>query len=130
MVKMMAAYRVPQDEMAMAIINPNNSQPISETLLKQKFAAELKLGYLEGRNRIMAATFKSATEGNVTAQIWLQKVLYGFHEKMRVDLPGGPEKEGGGVARDPEEMDELERARRVAFVLAMGANMSKRREEA
>lgn len=137
MVEMMAAYKIPEDEMIKAIINPDSGEPISRTTLQKHFRKELDSGFVTGRMRIMAATFRSAlgeTEtlqtsqgpvtkqtvpGNVTAQIWLQKVLYGLREKVDVGVPYADADSGdeGDVT--------IENARRVAFTFALGARAIK-----
>lgn len=120
MVEALAMYRVPQDEMALLVINPKTKRPISEVTLRKHFAAEIDSGFAKGRMRIMAASFRSAlgtqeAPGNVTAQIWLQKVLYGLREKVEVELPAN------AAFGTTEPTDMLEAARRLAFTLTVGA---------
>lgn len=129
MVEMMAAYRIAEDEMVKLIINPQTGAPITRVTLRKHFRKEIDTGFLQGKMRIMAASFRSALgetkqnadgtvevtkDGNVTAQIWLQKTLYGAREKMDVELPT--------VSTDPESNEvTFDQARRIAFSLAMGA---------
>jgi hypothetical protein len=133
----MAGYRMPQDEMALLIINPQTKRPISETTLKHHFADELAQGYASLRMRIMAATVRNALgevrqgpngqaevvrDGNVTAQIWLQKTLYGAREQVDVAAPAG--------IKADEEISTLDAARRVAFTLALGARIMREQKSA
>lgn len=131
---MAAAYRIPEDEMVLVIINPETKRPISPVTLRKHFAEELKTGFVTGRMRIMAASLRSAigydttvdgqtkhVPGNVTAQIWLQKVLYGLRETTEVMVPAGTAAAAQAMATDGEEPALIEGARRVAFLLAQGA---------
>lgn len=138
----MAGYRIPQDEMALLVVNPSTNRPISETTLKKVFEAELAAGYANLRVRIMAASVRSALgvvrqgangetiveqQGNVTAQIWLQKTLYGAREPGRggpEDLPPLP------PGANDEAPSELDAARRLAFLLARGARAAKAKKQA
>ncbi|CAB4223252.1 hypothetical protein UFOVP1670_8 [uncultured Caudovirales phage] len=131
LVKTLAGYRIAQDQMALLVINPRTKAPISETTLKKIFHAELQTGYATLQVRIMAATVRNALgiteegpdgqvkvvqQGNVTAQIWLQKTLYGAREKTDVELPPASTPDGKDTTLDD--------ARRVAFTLALGAQMA------
>ena len=131
-VRLAAAYKIPEDEIVLAIINPATKKPISPVTLRKHFPEELQQGFVNGKMRLMAATFQSATgvkdasggyalNPNVTAQIWLGKVLYGFREVMSV-APGSGNELPPGVQADSEEVT-LEAARRVAFTMALGASM-------
>lgn len=128
----LAGYRIPEDEMCLLIRHPDGSHIVPHTLRKH-FRDELDSGFTNGKMRIMAATFRNALgetkvnekgkvevvrEGNVTAQIWLGKTLYGMREKVEVEIPPPP-------AESNAETNLLDAARRVAFTLAMGANMAK-----
>lgn len=123
-----ASYKIPEDEIVQAIINPKTGKPISPVTLRKCFPEEIKQGFVKGKLRLMAATFQSATgvkgsgdngkwelPPNVTAQIWLGKVLYGFKETVDVEAPPMAPTEG-----EQGELT-LEAARRVAFTLSMGA---------
>lgn len=130
----LAGYRIPEDEMCLLIRHPNGNPIVLHTLRKH-FRDELDSGFTNGKMRIMAATFRNALgetkvnekgkmevvrEGNVTAQIWLGKTLYGMREKVEVETP------------PPESNSEtslLDAARRVAFTLAMGARIATAHKE-
>ena len=136
MVKAAAGYRIAEDEICKVVINPKTKRPISRTTLQQHFRDEIDQGYATLHIRIMAATVRNALgdirqgpdgrtevvrEGNVTAQIWLQKTLYGAREL--VDLPAPP------ITAEADEMSEIEGARRVAFSMALGAHIVARKEK-
>ena len=131
MVKAMAGYKIPVDEMTLMIINPATKRPISKVTLFKHFPEELKTGFVNMKMRLMAATYRNALgeikvnedgktevvrEGNVTAQIWLGKTMLGMREKLDIEVP--PE---GPI----DERSELDAARRVAFTMAQGAHILK-----
>lgn len=144
LVKTLAAYRIPQDEMALQVINPGTGRPISETTLKSAFQEDIQIGYATGRVRLIAATMQSALgvvetvteggqvvrrvtkDGNITAQIWLGKSLYGMRE---AEAPAGAVKDHAmAIAADipDEDKQQIDDARRVAFVMARGALLLKK----
>lgn len=135
LVKAMAGYRIAEDEICLLVTHPTSGERIAPMTLRKHFREELDTGFASGKMRVMAATFRNAIgetrrnekgqievvrEGNVTAQIWLGKVLYGLREKVEVEVPEPP-------ANAEENM--LDAARRVAFTLAMGASMAKTTKE-
>lgn len=135
LVKMMAGCRLSQDEMVTQLINPRTKQPISPVTLRKVFENELRVGYANLKLRMIGASVRSA-EGirkldkdgketdewilrpDSTAQIWLQKVLFGMKETTDVLLPP--------VAGDAEGGSMLDAARRVAFTLAHGAQLARK----
>lgn len=132
LVKAMTGYKIPMDEICMLVINPKSKRPVSTTTLQKHFRDELDTGFVSGKMRVMAATFRNAIgeqkqnpdgtisvvrEGNVTAQIWLGKTLYGMREMVQVDVPPPP---------PDAEHNLLDAARRVAFTLAMGASIAEK----
>jgi hypothetical protein len=136
-VQLGAAYRIPEDEIVLAVLNPATKKPISPVTLRKHFAEELKMGFMNGRMRIMAATFQSAqgikdadgkfaVQPNVTAQIWLGKTLYGMRERVEVDVPLTPAASAAMGTPEGEEIT-LEAARRVAFTLRLGATIADRK---
>ena len=71
------------------------------------------------------ATFRRAMRdkehsGNLIAQIWLCKVLYGLREKVDVELP---------QLTETAEVNVLDAAWQIAFTLAMGASIAKNLEQ-
>lgn len=133
MVRAMAGYRIPQDEMCLLIINPKNKLPISLITLRKHFSEEIRQGYAHLKTRIMAATVRNALgeveqlpdgrsrvlrEGNVTAQIWLGKTLLGMREKVDIEAP---------PVIDEADDSTLDAARRVAFTMAMGAKLAEKK---
>jgi hypothetical protein len=127
----MAGYRMPQDEMCL-LLKHADGKPIVMMTLRKHFREELDAGFASGKMRVMAATFRNAIgetrrnengqievvrEGNVTAQIWLGKTLYGMRDRVEVAVtPPEPN----------AEENLLDAARRVAFTLAMGASLAKK----
>lgn len=137
MVKAAAGYRIPEDEICLVVINPTSKRPISPMTLRKHFGDEIAQGYATLRIRIMAATVRNALgdvqqgpdgkaivvrEGNVTAQIWLQKTLYGAREQVDVAPPPMVQEEGDALT--------LNAARRVAFTMALGARIVKENKQA
>lgn len=77
------------DEMA-SIIGCN------KRTLERNYAAVIKTGKEKGLMSLRRAQFKSATSGNVTAQIWLGKQLLGQRDQR--DAPvGDPEAVARGI---------------------------------
>lgn len=128
-VRVCAGYRMPLEEIALVVINPTTKKPISKVTLLKHFREEIDRGFATIKMRIMAASVRSAigVEGkdgtftltpNVTAQIWLQKSLYGARELVNVEAPAD-----AATAAEGDEVT-LESARRVAFTLAYGARLA------
>lgn len=122
LVKAMAGYKIAEDEICLLVINPKSKRPISPMTLRKHFRDELDTGFISGKMRVMAATFRNAIgdkehPGNVTAQIWLGKTMYGMREKVDIDIPPPAPTDSG-------ETTLLDAARRVAFTLAMGADLA------
>lgn len=122
LVKAMAGYRIPEDEICLLVTHPKDGKRIAPMTLRKHFREELDTGFASGKMRVMAATFRNAIgdkehPGNVTAQIWLGKTLYGMREMVQVDVPPPP---------PDAEHNLLDAARRVAFTLAMGASIAEK----
>ena len=130
MVAMMASYKIAHEEMCKVITRGDRKTPIVLNTLKKYFAVELERGFIEGKMRIMAASFRSAigeqvrlesgevkhiVPPNVTAQIWLGKTLYGMREPPpATDMPP-PQTDDADAAQVS-----IDAARRVAFALEVG----------
>src|SRR3990172_5588956 len=92
LVKVMAGYRVAEDEICRLVIDQKSKKRISPMTLRKHFREELDTGFVSAKVRVMAATFRNAIgdknhPGNVTAQIWLGKPLYGMREQVVVEVP-------------------------------------------
>jgi len=141
-VQALAVYAIPQDEMCLHVINPQTGKPICINVLKKWFEHELAMGKAQGRSRVMAATFRNAlgetetiTEGdrvitrqtvpgNVTAQIWLGKTLYGMRESDPVPRGVPPDPAQAAAAGVPDEQaTAISQARDVAFAMALGKKL-------
>lgn len=125
MVEALAGYLIPEKEIAILVQNPATGQSISPITLRKHFRKELDTGFAKIKVRHHMALFKNVEEGNVTAQIWWDKTRNRITERIGVGFnveaaPGEVLKPGGAGA----ELSILEVARRVAFVLNMGAEMA------
>ena len=122
-VKALIGYRIPEDEVCLLVINPKTRKPIAPMTLRKHFGEEIKTGFATGRMRIMAASFRSAIgdkdhPGNVTAQIWLSKCLYGMREHIDIGVPGN--------LTEPANDDDA--ARLILFALRLGAETAKAKQ--
>ena len=120
MVQVMSGYGIPQDKIACLIINTGTGIGISEVTLRKVFDKEIQTGLAQAQVKVVGALFKNATESNnVAAQIFIAKARYGYRERDSVKLEvTAPEK-------DVDESSRIEKARRVAFMLAQGARAAK-----
>lgn len=116
MVEVLSGMVIPDDVICRLIMYEGN--PIGESTLKKHFRQELSQGRAKLRVRHSQALFKAAEEGNVTAMIWWDKTRNHIHEKIGLEAPM-PQVGQPGV--DPEKASMLDVARRLAFVLTMGA---------
>lgn len=120
MVQVMSGYGIPQDKIAVLIINPETGAGISEVTLRKVFHTEIQTGLAQAQVKVVGALFKNATEKeNVIAQIFLAKSRYGYRDRdsVKVDMTV--------KEKDGDENSKIEQARRVAFVLALGARAAK-----
>lgn len=120
MVQVMSGYGIPQDKIACLVINPDTGIGISEVTLRKVFAKEIQVGLAQAQVKVVGALFKNATESNnVAAQIFIAKARYGYREKdaVKVDMTVRE--------KDVDENTKIEKARRVAFMLAQGARAAK-----
>ena len=116
MVEVLSGMVIPDDVICRLILYDGN--PLGESTLKKHFRQELSQGRAKLRVRHSQALFKAAEEGNVTAMIWWDKTRNHIHEKIGLEAPMPPPSDPGA---DPDKSSMLEVARRVAFVLTMGA---------
>lgn len=120
MVQVMSGYGIPQDKIACLILNPDTGIGISEVTLRKVFPKEIQVGLAQAQVKVVGALFKNATESNnVAAQIFIAKARYGYREKdsVKVDMTVRE--------KDGDEASRIEKARRVAFMLAQGARAAK-----
>ena len=120
MVQVMSGYGIPQDKIACLIINPETSAGISEVTLRKVFHKEIQTGLAQAQLQVVGALFKNAVQSNnVAAQIFLAKARYGYRDRdsVKVDMTV--------KEKDGDENSKIEQARRVAFVLALGARAAK-----
>jgi hypothetical protein len=122
MVKLMSAIGIPERKMVHAIVNPETKAGITPVTLRKHFREELDQGLVQADLKAGANLLK-LTETSAAAAIFWAKCRLGWRERVSVDLPpiGGP---GGPGTPDPEKSSMLEVARRVAFVLTMGAEIA------
>ena len=116
MVEVLSGMVIPDDVICRLILYDGN--PLGESTLKKHFRQELSQGRAKMRVRHGQALFKAVEDGNVTAMIWWDKTRNQVREKIGLEAPMPPV---GLPGADPEKASMLEVARRVAFVLTMGA---------
>lgn len=63
-----------------------NALEIDKKTLYKYYRTELENGSDQATGRVVGALFKSAMEGNVTAQIWITKARLGWTEKNELDV--------------------------------------------
>ena len=121
MVEALSGMVIPDDVICRLIVHDGN--PLGESTLKKHFRQELSQGRAKLRVRHGQALFKAVEDGNVTAMIWWDKTRNQVREKIGIDVPPLI-----GDGSTPEGIQEghsmLEVARRVAFVLTMGADIA------
>lgn len=139
LVERMAAMGVPHAEMVMLL--PSRSQGkqkviehISVNTLEKHYKAELAAGKLKADLQVVNAFFRNCVgtaeePGNVAAQIWYTKTRMGWRETLNV-APGAEQPQiqptGAGQTYDmDDEPNRLENARRVAFLMALGARIAR-----
>lgn len=116
----MAAMGIPEDQMVLAVLNPDTGKPISPVTLRKHFREELDKGFIQANSKVAAALFKNATTpteaapGGITAAqiFWL---------KCRMRWQQNPERNPPPPPPIAESADDKETARRLAFMLAKGA---------
>ena len=122
MVKLMSAIGIPERKMVHAIVNPETKAGITPVTLRKHFREELDQGLVQADIKAGANLLK-LTETSAAAAIFWAKCRLGWRERVAVELPPA-EGTGAAVTADPEKAGMLEVARRVAFVLTMGAEAS------
>lgn len=116
MVEVLSGMVIPDDVICRLILYDGN--PLGESTLKKHFRQELSQGRAKMRVRHGQALFKAVEDGNVTAMIWWDKTRNQVREKIGLEAPMPPAAEPGA---DPDKTSMLNVARRLAFVLTMGA---------
>lgn len=74
----LAALGLKREEIRHLIINPATGKGISERILTQHFAEELKVGPVVGQRTVGDALFNQAVAGDTRAAIWIEKTRYGI----------------------------------------------------
>ena len=110
--------------MVQVVINPQTGEPISKMTLVRYFRQELDAGHTKADTMVAQSLYKNATTPTKTfpggiplAQIFWLKTRARWKpptEEVQAPDPG----------LTPEQQDEREVARRIAFVLARGAASS------
>lgn len=118
MVEVLSGMVIPDDVICRLILY--EGKPLGESTLKKHFRQELSQGRAKMRVRHGQALFKAVEDGNVTAMIWWDKTRNQVREKIGLEATQPPTAPG----EDPEKASMLEVARRVAFVLTMGAEVA------
>ena len=121
MVKLMSAIGIPERKMVHAIVNPETKAGITPVTLRKHFREELDQGLVQADIKAGANLLK-LTETSAAAAIFWAKCRLGWRERVAIELP--PTEGAGTPGADPEKAGMLEVARRVAFVLTMGAEIA------
>lgn len=116
----MSAMGIPEDQMVLAVINPDTNKPISPVTLRKHFREELDKGFIQANAKVAAGLFKNATTstesapgGLVAAQIFWAKTRMRWQQRPELNPPPPP---------PPADItDDKDLARRLAFMLAKGA---------
>lgn len=122
---MMSSIGIPEDRMVFAIINPKTNAPISGDTLRKYFRGELNQGLLEADLKAGMNLLKQ-TETSAAAAIFWAKCRLRWRERFTVEIPAGPAptEQQPGAEQKADQAGKYEIARRVAFLLAMGAEMA------
>lgn len=116
----MCAMGIPEDQMVLAVLNPETNKPISPVTLRKHFREELDKGFIQANAKVAAGLFKNATTatermpgGLVAAQIFWAKTRMRWQQRPELNPPPPP---------PPADIsDDKDLARRLAFMLAKGA---------
>ncbi len=123
MVKLMSAIGIPERKMVHAIINPETKNGITPVTLRKHFREELDQGLVQA-DITAGSNLLALTETSAAAAIFWAKCRLGWRERLSIDVPGMDGGEVSPGAQDADKSSMLEVARRVAFVLTMGAEQS------
>lgn len=80
-VRQLTLIAVPLEVIARCVINPATGKPISVKALRGAFREELETTRMQAKATVVAAIFRAAQRGNVTAGIWLTKNWLGYSDK-------------------------------------------------
>jgi hypothetical protein len=80
MVELMAAFGIPEADMALMVIK-DDGKPVSPNTLRKYFATELKTGLLKANTKIARRLFEKADGGDTTAMIFWLKTRARWREK-------------------------------------------------
>lgn len=116
MVKAMAGYGIPEDDICKVITNPQTGNAIDGKTLRKHFRTELDTGFVTANAKVKENLFWIATQRHiaapvVTAAIFWDKTRGGAVEKQRVELTG---KDGGPVDQRTTVVDDNQVAEAVA----------------
>ena len=116
----MAAAGIREDQIVQVITNPETGKPIAAKTLRKHFREELDTGHTKADTKVALGLYKNATTATPTypggipvAQIFWLKT----RGRWKPPDPAAPPEK----PISPEQMDERETARRMAFLLARGA---------
>jgi hypothetical protein len=120
------AFGIPQDQIAQLIINPHTGNPVSESVMREKFRAEIATGATKFHLKVASGAAKNATTptpmypgGHPGSQRFILCARFGWRVKddEGEGQAGLPAPLDGATPREVEERNSLEVARRVAFLL-------------
>jgi len=115
LVAALSGYGIPHEDIVRMVPNPQTGEPISPTTLRLHYRRELDSGHTQATARVAGALFKNAvTNENVAAQIFWMKARARWRQTDADDPLPPP--------TPPEHLDVFERARRVAFTLALAVH--------
>ena len=119
----MAGAGIREDQMVQLITNPETGQPIDAKTLRKHFRAELDSGHTKADTLVAQGLFKNATTATPTypggipvAQIFWLKTRARWKPPDPAALP---------PPTAPEQVDEQDTVRRLAFLLQRGADEPK-----
>lgn len=118
-VEAMVGFGIPYDEICKLVSNPDTGQSICKNTLLKHFRNELDRGRTSVKTKVINALYQNAVQNmNVTAQIFFLKTQCGWKEPEDEELPPPTENDQTTV---------LQAARRIAFTLALGSNITKKK---